>query len=87
MDRIPRSAIVLAQVGFIVYGPLLMPPLPKDVLSWATLAPVRILVLVLIAYMINHDPAAALAIGLAMFTITAALDAKARTEKADQILA
>lgn len=65
----------------ILYGALAAPHLPDQVLKWFDNVPFRLLILFLIVYTANKDPATALLIAVAFFVSVNTLAGKKPFEK------
>lgn len=79
MDVSPKVMNFL-QLALIAYGSLAAPTLPPSVAVYFRKAPVRVLVMVLAAYLYNRDPVAALVIGVSIFAVTTYLESRAAQE-------
>lgn len=66
----------LLRIFLIVYGGLAAPHLPPAVLKWFDYVPFRILLLALIVWTANHDPAIAVLIAVAFFVSVNTLNGK-----------
>lgn len=76
----PGVAAVL-RLFLVLYGGLAAPHLPNSVLKWFDFVPFKLLVLFLIVWSANHDPAIAILIAVGFFVSMNTLSGKQMFEK------
>jgi hypothetical protein len=69
----------------ILYGAMIAPALPDSLLKWFHFVPFKIMVLFLIVYTANHDPATAILIAVAFYTSLNILSGKRMFEEFRQV--
>ena len=70
---------------FILYGAMIAPKLPDEILVWFEYVPFKIFILSLIVWLGNHDPALAIIISIGLYISMNKLAGKKAFEKFENV--